>query len=509
MLPARLHSGVLRYTAPDRMFPPNSDLADKWQASSLDLFIYLSQEVEKTQHHSADLSVLQLAYDAKLASSSHHGVIYSLSAGEEEAPMSAAGTAAMLFPAPLSAPAMSPRLTVDLPMPSLLAPAQVSVTTPDELEKQLRFFAGQINSFRIISLLHPSPQLKEQLREMEEDYEAAVRQFYCHPPSSTSDLKSGDAAQPTPRLQEAAVVQPTSGLQSAAVVQLTSGLLSTAAVQPTSGLQSAAAEPKSASTSSRRSRGRRKRYSTAPVMGGPADASAPAPEFLLGFLCGFLSELLHTSGGQPDASAPAPATEGLGDASAPAHATEGLGDASAPAHATEGLLATQIPAQLPQAAQTPAQPPQAAQISKSLPASRSSPMSSAAQLNSVPARDGLLVACLDSVPERDDRRVAPLDSVPALDDLLVACLDSVPERDDRGVAPLDSAPARDGLLVACLVSVPARDDGPVAPLDSVPERDDRRVAHLESVSERNDRWFARPNFASVICFVSGTEVKDA
>ncbi|KAK5619009.1 hypothetical protein CRENBAI_004084 [Crenichthys baileyi] len=72
--------------------------------------------------------------------------------------------------------------------------------------------------------------------------------------------------------------------------------------QPDSG-----SDLKSASTSSTRRRGRRKR-----------DAS------------------VHATGGLGDASAPAHATEGLCDASAPAHATEGLGDASALAHATEG-----------------------------------------------------------------------------------------------------------------------------------------------------------------------------
>ncbi|KAK5623621.1 hypothetical protein CRENBAI_010471 [Crenichthys baileyi] len=66
---------------------------------------------------------------------------------------------------------------------------------------------------------------------------------------------------------------------------------------------------KSASTSSTRRRGRRKR-----------DAS------------------VHATGGLCDASALAHATEGLCDASAPAHATEGLCDASAPAHVTEGSL---------------------------------------------------------------------------------------------------------------------------------------------------------------------------
>ncbi|KAK5623622.1 hypothetical protein CRENBAI_010472 [Crenichthys baileyi] len=59
-------------------------------------------------------------------------------------------------------------------------------------------------------------------------------------------------------------------------------------------------------------------------------------------------------------------------------------------------------------------------------------------LNSVPARDDLLVARLNSVPARDDLLVARLNSVPAWDDLLVARLNSVPAGDDLLVARLNS-----------------------------------------------------------------------
>ncbi|KAK5621007.1 hypothetical protein CRENBAI_015407 [Crenichthys baileyi] len=144
----------------------------------------------------------------------------------------------------------------------------------------LRFYARQIKSFRRTSLLYSSPELMEKIRQMEEDNQTAIRQFYCCPPPSSPSLQSGAAAaQPMPCFQSAATEQPTSGVQSAA------------AVQPTSGLQSAAAAP------------------------------------------------AHATEGLGEASAPAHATEDLGDASAPhsTHATEGLGNTSAPVHTTEGL----------------------------------------------------------------------------------------------------------------------------------------------------------------------------
>ncbi|MED6249795.1 hypothetical protein ATANTOWER_019755 [Ataeniobius toweri] len=114
--------------------------------------------------------------------------------------MSTAGTAAAVFPTPSSATALSPRLAAAPSTPSSLAPAQGSVATPDKLEERLRFFAGQIMSFRRISFCHPSLQLKDKLREMEQEYETAVRQFYCSPPSSASDSQRGAAVQPMPCL---------------------------------------------------------------------------------------------------------------------------------------------------------------------------------------------------------------------------------------------------------------------------------------------------------------------
>ncbi|MEQ2238759.1 hypothetical protein ILYODFUR_036590, partial [Ilyodon furcidens] len=113
-------------------------------------------------------------------------------------------------------------------MPSALAPARCSEATPVELEQRLRFYARQIKSLRTTGLMYFSPEQMERLRQVERDYETAVRLVYCRPPLSTSGLQS------------AAAEQATSGLQSAAAEQAASGLQSAAAQQPTSGLQSAA-----------------------------------------------------------------------------------------------------------------------------------------------------------------------------------------------------------------------------------------------------------------------------
>ncbi|MEQ2307996.1 hypothetical protein AMECASPLE_023761 [Ameca splendens] len=106
-------------------------------------------------------------------------------------------------------------------------------------------FACQIRGFRRAIHLHPSPELKEKLREIE-NYETTVRQFYCSPPLSTAGLQN-------------AVAQPAAGLQSAVA-------------QPTAGLQSSAKEP--ASASSARCRGCRKMGDSSQVSRGPANASS-------------------------------------------------------------------------------------------------------------------------------------------------------------------------------------------------------------------------------------------
>ncbi|KAK5605210.1 hypothetical protein CRENBAI_021378 [Crenichthys baileyi] len=252
------------------------------------------------------------------------------SAAEEVVSLPADVRAAASGPASLSATALSARLAAPSPMPSSLAPVRCFGTTPDELEERLRFYACQIKSFRRTSLMYSSPELMEKIMQMERDYKTTVRQFYCRPPPSWPGLQGAATEQPTPGLQGAATEQPTPGLRSGAAAQSTSGLRSVAAKQPTSGLQGAAAEQptsglqgaaaeqptsgpqpdtKSASSSSTRRRGRRKRSTSA-----------------------------HVTEGVGDASAPANATEGLGNASASAHATEGLCDASA---ATPSLQAFQ------------------------------------------------------------------------------------------------------------------------------------------------------------------------
>ncbi|MEQ2300071.1 hypothetical protein AMECASPLE_021552 [Ameca splendens] len=160
----------------------------------------------------------------------------SQSAGEEVVSLSGDVRAVGSKPASSPATALSARLAAAPPMPSSLAPARCSEAIPDELEQRLRFFARHIKSLRKTSLSHHSfPELMERSRQVERDYETAVRLFYCCPPS------------PTPSHMSAAAEQPTSGLQSAAAEQPDTP-------QP---------DPKSAS---------------AHVTEGPADASASATE---------------------------------------------------------------------------------------------------------------------------------------------------------------------------------------------------------------------------------------
>ncbi|MEQ2166866.1 hypothetical protein GOODEAATRI_032782 [Goodea atripinnis] len=100
-------------------------------------------------------------------------------------------------------------------MPSSIAPAYSTDSSPDELEERLRFYAQQIKSFRKTSLMYSSSELMDRIRHMERDYETAVRQFYCRPPPSTPGLQGAAAAaaeQPMPGLQGAAAAeQPTPG----------------------------------------------------------------------------------------------------------------------------------------------------------------------------------------------------------------------------------------------------------------------------------------------------------
>ncbi|KAK5621650.1 hypothetical protein CRENBAI_023915 [Crenichthys baileyi] len=399
MLPACLRSGFLRSTDCNRMIPPTMELTDSRQEIELapagpgsgrgavDLFTFLSREAEKTLRRSAGLSVPQLTYygsrlaipclgtgpfrrrslPAPLAAHSSPAVkpspssrrkkrrrgAPSCSAGEEVVSLPADVRAAASKPASSPATAPSPRLTAAPPMPSSLTPARCSEATPEELEERLRFF-------RRTSLMYSSPELMERIRQMEEDYGTAVRQFYFRPHPSTPGLQGAAAAaeQSTPGLQGAA----------AAAEQSTPGLQGAAAEQSTSGLQPAVE-----------------------LLEGPKGGlpPLPGPEHLLSFLWGVLTELkpdthhdtlcdtpqpvsarpdtpqpvsarpdtpqpvsARPDTPQPDtpqpdtksASAPAHATEGLGDVSALGLATEGLGDASAPGLATEGLCDASAPA---------------------------------------------------------------------------------------------------------------------------------------------------------------------
>ncbi|KAK5613245.1 hypothetical protein CRENBAI_025516 [Crenichthys baileyi] len=177
------------------------------------------------------------------------------------------------------------RLAVAPPMPSS---ARCSDATPEELEERLRFFARQIKSFRRTCLMYSSPELMERIWQMERDYETAVRQFYCRPPSTPGLQGAAAAEQPTPGLQGAAAAeQPTPGLQGAAAAeQPTPGLQGAAAAeQPTPGLQGAAAAEQ-----------------PTPGLQGAAAAELPegpegglpplpGPEHLLSFLWGVLMEL--------------------------------------------------------------------------------------------------------------------------------------------------------------------------------------------------------------------------
>ncbi|KAK5612520.1 hypothetical protein CRENBAI_012528 [Crenichthys baileyi] len=84
-------------------------------------------------------------------------------------------------PTSLSVTAQSHRLAAASPVTS---PVLVTRATLDEPEKRLRLHARKLKLVRRTSLLHPSPELKEKVREIEENYEVAVRHFCCRPASS-------------------------------------------------------------------------------------------------------------------------------------------------------------------------------------------------------------------------------------------------------------------------------------------------------------------------------------
>ncbi|MED6269454.1 hypothetical protein CHARACLAT_033288 [Characodon lateralis] len=134
------------------------------------------------------------------------------SAAEEVISLPADVRASASKPASSSATVLSARLAAAPPKPSSLAPARCSEATPDELQQRLRFFARHIKSLRKTSFMYSSPELMERIRQVERDYETAVRLVYCRPPLSTPGLQGAVVA-------AAAAEQPTSGLQSAAAQQ--------------------------------------------------------------------------------------------------------------------------------------------------------------------------------------------------------------------------------------------------------------------------------------------------
>ncbi|KAK5613756.1 hypothetical protein CRENBAI_016648 [Crenichthys baileyi] len=375
------------------------DLADDHQASSIDLFTFLSREPEKTLHRSAGLSVPQSAYDGsrlaipcpgtgplrrrsspplhtavKPSSSSHRkkrrrGAPSCVSASEEESPTAAAATPGAVTPllagggnkpASSSATALSPRLAAAPPMPSSLAPAWCSEATPDELEQRLRFFARQIKSFRRTSLMYSSPELVERIRQMEGDYETAVRQFYCRPPSTPGLLLLQSSPRQGAAAAAAAAEQPTPGscccccccCRAAHAGELLLLLQSSprrgaaAAEQPTSGSCCCCCRAAHARFSERCSRAAHARSPERCRVSGGASGlpQRPGPEHLLGFLLGVLMELRPDSP-QPEMtpdtkSAPTSSTRRRGrrkrDASA--QVIGGPGDASASVHTTESFV---------------------------------------------------------------------------------------------------------------------------------------------------------------------------
>ncbi|KAK5624167.1 hypothetical protein CRENBAI_002473 [Crenichthys baileyi] len=234
------------------MIPPTTDPADKRKADALDHWVERLKEkamrnlptdlevppspllLEQMEHEAAQrqrvregcsVPLPQLRCSppasvpaAKPSSSSRRrnrrrAGVNSRSAGEEVVSLPAdVRTAATMFP----------RLAAAPPMPT---PARGSEETPEELEERLRFLARQIKTFRETSLMYSSLELMERIGQMERDYETAVRQFYCRPPS-TAGLQGAAAAaaeQSTPGLQGAAAPaaeQSTPGLQGAAAAEV-------------------------------------------------------------------------------------------------------------------------------------------------------------------------------------------------------------------------------------------------------------------------------------------------
>ncbi|KAK5608767.1 hypothetical protein CRENBAI_020505 [Crenichthys baileyi] len=385
------------------MFLPNLDLADKQKDDALDRWVERQKE-EAMRNLPTDLKVQRVQEGcsvpppqlrrsppasvpaAKPSSSSRRrnrqsSGVNSRWAGEEvvSLPASVARGEIKVSQARCSSP-----------IPSS---ARCFEATPEELEEGLRFFARQIKSFRKTSFLYFSPEQMQRIKQMEEDYETAIRLFYCRPPSPTPSHMSAAAEQPTSGLQSAAASSPRHVSRalllllssprhvSRALLLLLSSprhvsreLLQLSPKQSTPGLQPAADFPEGPMgglpplprhvpewpEGGLPPLPRHvlewpegglpplpRHVPEGPVGGLPP---RPGPEHLLGFLWGVPTEL------RPDARADSPQPGMTPDpksastsstccrgrrkrgasAQAPAHATEGLGDASAAAHTTEG-----------------------------------------------------------------------------------------------------------------------------------------------------------------------------
>ncbi|KAK5604343.1 hypothetical protein CRENBAI_019502 [Crenichthys baileyi] len=110
------------------------DLADEHQANSMNLFTFLSREAEKTLCRSRFFMDPVRSTSSSPHKKRQHGAPSCGSAGEEVVSLPANVRAAASNPASSSATALSARLAAPPPMPSSLAPAHSTGTTPDELE---------------------------------------------------------------------------------------------------------------------------------------------------------------------------------------------------------------------------------------------------------------------------------------------------------------------------------------------------------------------------------------
>ncbi|KAK5601455.1 hypothetical protein CRENBAI_026206 [Crenichthys baileyi] len=182
------------------MIPPTTDPADKQKADALDRWVQRQKE-EAMRNLPKDLEVLPsplLLEQMDREAVQLHSPPASLVAHSGPA----------VKPSPLLPPQeTSARSTFLFGWRGGGFPAsrpRCSEATPEELEERLRFFARQIKTFRRTSLMYSSPELMERIGQMERDYETAVRQFYCRPPS-TPGLQGAAAAaeQSTPGLQSA------------------------------------------------------------------------------------------------------------------------------------------------------------------------------------------------------------------------------------------------------------------------------------------------------------------